>query len=62
MLDISKSTVGGIIRRFNCENRIESIPQKGQPKILDTRDKRNIIQKIEKRSYIKCTKISCRNF
>ena len=40
MLNISKSTVADIIRRFNCENRIESISQRGQSKILDTRDKK----------------------
>lgn len=37
-----------LLRGFNCENRIESIPQRGQPKILDTHDKRNNLQKIKK--------------
>ena len=64
MCNISKSTVGtsSIIRRFNCENRMESIPQKGQPKILDTRDKRNIIRKIKKDSTLSAPKLAVEIF
>lgn len=48
MLNISKSTVADIVRRFKREDRIDSIPQKGQPKKLDARDKRKLIRKIKK--------------
>lgn len=47
MLNISKSTVGDIVRRFKVEDRIDSIPQKGQPRKLDTRDKRKLLRKIK---------------
>lgn len=47
MLNLSKSTVGGIIKRFKQEDRIESIPQKGQPRKLDITNQRKIIRKIK---------------
>lgn len=47
MLRISKSTVAEIIRRFNIENRIESIPQTGRPAALNDREKRRLVRKIK---------------
>lgn len=43
-----KSTVRDIIRKYNVEDRIDSIPQKGRLKLLDARDERKIIRKIKK--------------
>lgn len=45
MFTSSKSTVRDIIRRFNREDQIESISLRGQPKMLGTRNKRNITLK-----------------
>ena len=47
MLRLSKSTVGDIVRRYRDEDRIESIPQKGQPKKLTEREERSIRKKIK---------------
>lgn len=47
MLNLSKSRVGDIIRKFQQEDRIESMLQKEQPKKLDIRDERKIIKKIK---------------
>lgn len=60
MLNLSKSTVGGIIKRFKQEDRIESIPQKGQTRKLDVTDQRKITRKIK--AFIKCCKTSWRTF
>ena len=48
LLNLSKSTVADIIRRYNREDRIESVAQTGRPKLLDIREKRNIIRKVSK--------------
>ena len=48
LLNLSKSTVADIIRRYNREDRIESVAQTGRPKLLDIRDKRKIIRKVNK--------------
>ncbi|XP_076225080.1 uncharacterized protein LOC143174690 [Nomia melanderi] len=45
---MSKSSVVYIVKRFEYEDRIDSIHQKGQPKKLDARDKRKLIRKIKK--------------
>ena len=47
MLRLSKSTVRDIVRRYRDEDRIESIPQKGQPKKLTEREERSIRKKIK---------------
>ena len=48
LLNLSKSTVADIIRRYNREDRIESVAQTDRPKLLDIRDKRKIIRKVNK--------------
>ncbi|XP_017796965.1 PREDICTED: uncharacterized protein LOC108578194 [Habropoda laboriosa] len=52
MLNISKSTVGDIIRRFKHEDRIESILQRGQPKKLE------IIRNIKKDPTLSAPKLA----
>ena len=52
--------MGDIIRRFHSENRIESISQR--EKILDTRDKRNIIWKIKKDPILSAPKLAAEIF
>ena len=47
-LNLPKSTVHDIIRRFRQEDRIESIPQRGQPEKLSEQDKRFILRKVAK--------------
>lgn len=47
MLNLSKSTIEDTIKRFKQEDRIESIPQKGQSRKLDISDQRKIIRKIK---------------
>ncbi|XP_076395357.1 uncharacterized protein LOC143265686 [Megachile rotundata] len=47
LLNISQSSVANIIQRYKYEDRIVSIPQKGRPRVLDSREKRAIIRKIK---------------
>lgn len=47
MLNLSKSTIEDIIKRFKQEDRIKFIPQKGQSRKLDISDQRKIIRKIK---------------
>lgn len=47
IVNLSKSTVGDIIKRYEKEDRIESIPQKGRPKLLTEHDKRWIMRKVK---------------
>jgi len=47
LINLSKSMVADIVKRYVREDRIESIPQKGRPKLLDSRDKHKIIGKIK---------------
>ncbi|CAK9813888.1 Transposable element Tc1 transposase [Anthophora plagiata] len=47
LLNISKSTIWDIVRRYKNEDRIESIPQSGRKPILNIRDKRSIIRRIK---------------
>ncbi|KAK2579096.1 hypothetical protein KPH14_008495 [Odynerus spinipes] len=58
MLNVSKSTVADIVKRFKYEDRIDSIPQKGQPKKLDARDKRKLIRKIKKDPTLSAPKLA----
>lgn len=45
-LKIPRSTIGDIIRRFKNEDRIDSKPNPGRPKILNDYDKRIIMKKV----------------
>ncbi|XP_078038058.1 uncharacterized protein LOC144470594 [Augochlora pura] len=47
LLNLNKSTAADIIRRYKDEDRIESIAQELQPRLLDAREKRSIIRKIK---------------
>lgn len=47
LLNIPKSTVGDIIRRYKNEDRIDSVPQNGRPKILSQNDERYIMKKVK---------------
>ncbi|XP_015602859.1 uncharacterized protein LOC107271405, partial [Cephus cinctus] len=58
LLNISKSTVGDIVKRFKCEDRIDSIPQKDQPKKLDVRDERKLLRKIKKDPTLSAPKLA----
>ena len=47
---MSKSTIADIVKRYvRIEDRIKSIPQKECLKLLDSRDKRKIIRKVNPR-------------
>lgn len=48
ILNLKKSTVADIVNRYKNENRIESLPQSGRPKIISEREKRVIIRKVKK--------------
>lgn len=62
LLNLSKSTVADIIKSYNREDRIASIPQKRRPKILDDRDRRNIVRKIKKDPALSASKLSAELF
>lgn len=53
-----RSTVGDIIRRFENEDRIESIPQRGQPKELSDREERVIIRKVKNNPKLSAPKLA----
>lgn len=46
MLNIPRSTIGDIIRRFKNEDRIDSKPNTGRPTLLNDHDKRVIMRKV----------------
>lgn len=58
LLNLSKSTVMDIIRRFQREDRIESIPQTGRPRILNIRERRQVVRKIEKNPHLSAPKLA----
>ncbi|KAJ4428982.1 hypothetical protein ANN_25978 [Periplaneta americana] len=58
ILRVSKSSVGDIVRRYENEDRIESIPQKGQPKKLTEREERSILKKIKENPRLSATKLA----
>lgn len=62
LLNLSKSTVRDIIKRYTDEDRIESIPQKGRPKLLTASDKRLIIRKIKKDPGLSAPKLTAELF
>lgn len=47
LLNMKRSTVGDIIRRFNNEDRIDLKCSNGRPKILTSKEEANIIRKIK---------------
>ena len=48
ILSLSKSTVADIVKSFNNDKgRIESISQSDRPKVIDNRERRRIIGKVE---------------
>ena len=55
---MSKNTVADIIKRHVREDRIESIPQKGCPKLLDSRDQHKIIRNIKVNPELSATKLT----
>lgn len=57
MLKIPKSTVADIIKRFRDEDRIDSIPQKGRPKVLTNNSKRQIMRKVKADPKISAAKL-----
>jgi len=40
------STIQSVIKKFKNTGSVDTLPRKGRPKILSSRDKRNIIKKI----------------
>jgi transposase len=64
LLNVPKSTVGDIIKRFNNEDRIESVRQPGRPEKLTLRDKcliSRLIKANPKRSAAQlCAEVSSR--
>lgn len=58
ILNISRTTVGDIVRRFKNEDRIESIPQTGRPKKLNDREERFVVRKVKENPKISAPKIS----
>lgn len=57
MLNVSKNTVVCIIRRFNTEDRIESISQIGRLRILSAREEKRIVRKVKNDPHISVLKI-----
>ena len=51
-----------IVQRYNDEDRIKSIPQKGQPRKLNDRDKRIILKKIKVNSNLSAPKLTSELF
>lgn len=47
LLNVSKSPVADIVHRYIHEDRIDSIRQKGRPKLLDSREERKIVRRIK---------------
>jgi len=58
ILNLPKSTVYDIINRFEKEDRLESIPQPGRPRILTIQDERFISRTIAKTPKISAPKIT----
>ncbi|KAJ4446536.1 hypothetical protein ANN_13232 [Periplaneta americana] len=58
MLNIERSTVGDIMRRYEGGDRIEFIPQKGRPKKLRNRDVRSIIRKVKKNPRLRAPQLA----
>lgn len=57
-LNLPKSTVYDIIKRFKREDRIESIPQAGQPEKLSDADKRFILRQVSKNPKLSAPKLA----
>ena len=61
LINLTKSTIADkidIVKRYVREDRIESIPQKGHPKLFDSWDKRKIIRKIKINPGLSTTKLT----
>ena len=58
MLHLSKSTIGNNVIRYKKEDRIESIPQRGQPKELYEREERFILRMVKKSPRISVPKLT----
>lgn len=58
LLNICKSTVYDIVQRFNKEDRIDSVPQKGRPVKLTDREKRKLIRKVKANPRISAPKLT----
>lgn len=58
ILNMRRSTVGDIIRRYENEDRIEYVPQRGQPRKLTDRDVRSIIRKVNKNPRISAPQLA----
>jgi len=58
LINLSKNMVADIVKRYVREDRIESILQKGRPKLLDSRDKCKIIRKIKVNLRLSATKLT----
>lgn len=62
LLNLSKSTVADIVKKYIHEDRIDSISQKGRPKFLDSRDERKIIRKIKQNPGLSAPKLTAELF
>lgn len=58
MLNMKRSTVGDIIRRYKNENRIDSNPRPGPKKIFEPREVHIIVQKIENNPKLSAPKLT----
>lgn len=57
LVNLSKSTVGDIVRRYKNEDRIESKLQTGRPKKLSAREEKQIVRKVVKNPRISAPKL-----
>ena len=55
---MKKSTVGDIISSYKNEDRIESLPHTGCPKMLTGREETAIIRKVQKDPRVTATRIA----
>lgn len=58
MLNISRTTVGDIIRRFENEDRIDSVPQSGRPRRLTQREERLVLRKVKRNPKLSAPKLA----
>ena len=58
MLHLSKSTIGNNVIRYKKEDRIESIPGRGQPKELYERKERFVLRMVKNNPRISAPKLT----
>ena len=57
LVDLSKSTVGDILKRFSRDNTFVRRPQSGRPTVLNDRDKRLILRQVRSDPKISAPKL-----